>query len=303
MAADKMILRCPDVHSLDFPTVQAVLYMARLVRERTKGRIEIVVYPNGALGSEKSVVNMVRVGALEMGRVSLSEVVNVYPDMEVLSFPYVFRDDSHKWKVLDGDFGRNQLAGLAKIGLIGLCFQESGYRSFYNTKRPIYRPSDLIGLKIRVQPTKIMINLVEVFGAAAVPIDYNEVFSALKGGAVDGAENNLPSYLTSGHYQIARYFSFDRHSSIPEVVILSAKIWDRLSRSDQAVIRNAAQQSVAYQRKLWERYESQSFRALRQAGCQFNEVDLTAFKEACLPFYRKYYPQYQSMVDRINLVQ
>jgi tripartite ATP-independent transporter DctP family solute receptor len=276
--------------------------MSQLVKEQTKGRIEIVVYPNSSLGSESSVVEMVKLGALDMGRVSISEVVEVNPNMEVLILPYIFRDDTHKWKVLDGPIGNSMLEGLSKANLIGLCFLESGYRSFYNTKRPIYRPTDLKGLKIRVQPSKIMIKLIEFFGAAAVPINYNEVYPALTAKAIDGAENNLPSFLSTGHYKIARYYSFDRHSSIPEVVLISKKIWSKLAASDQEIIKKAAKESVPYQRNLWDKFENESFLKLQQEGCKFNEVDLEAFKQRFKSYYQMYDSKYLAIIDEINQV-
>ena len=302
-ASNKIILRCADVQPPGYPTVESMLFMSRLVKEQTKGRIEILVYPNGSLGSESSVVEMVKLGALDMGRVSISQVLEANPDMEVLIFPYIFRDNVHKWNILGGPIGNSMLKGLSKANLIGLCFLESGYRSFYNTKRPIYRPTDLQGLKIRVQPSQMMIKLIEFFGAAAVPIDYNEVYPALTAKAIDGAENNLPSFLSTGHYKVARYYSFDRHSSIPEVVLISKKVWLKLTVSDQQIISKAAKESVPYQRNLWDKFENESYFKLQQEGCKFNEVDLEAFKQRFQSFYQKYNSSFQSIIDQINQVE
>jgi tripartite ATP-independent transporter DctP family solute receptor len=301
-SANKIILRCADVQAPGYPTVEGILYMSRLVKEQTKGRIEIVVYPNSSLGPESSVVEMVKLGVLDMGRVSISQVVTSDPNLEVLLLPYIFKDNIHKWKVLDGSIGNSLLEGLSKTDLIGLCFLEAGYRSFYNTKRPIYSPEDLRGLKIRVQPSQIMIKMIEFLGAAAVPIDYNEVTPTLTAKAIDGAENNLPSFLSMGHYKVARYFSFDRHSSIPEVVLISKKIWTKLAASDQEIIRKAAKESVPYQRKLWDKFENDSYLNLQQEGCKFNEVDLAAFKQRFKFFYQMYAKKYLSMIDEINRV-
>jgi TRAP-type transport system periplasmic protein len=301
-ASTQIILRCADVQPPGYPTVESMLYMSRLVKKETKGRIEILVYPNGSLGSESSVVEMIKLGILDMGRVSITQVVEANPDMEVLMLPYIFKDNTHKWKILDGTIGNNMLEGLSKANLIGLCFLESGYRSFYNTKRPIYSPSDLKGLKIRVQPSQIMIKMIELFGAAAVPIDYNEVYPALTAKAIDGAENNLPSFLSMEHYKVARYYSFDRHSSIPEVVLISKKFWTKLTVSDQQIIRQAAKESVPYQRKLWDKFENESYLKLQQEGCKFNEVDLEAFKQRFKSFYQMYDGRYLSLIDEINRV-
>ncbi len=301
-ANHKIILRCADVQASGYPTVEGLLFMSRLINENTKGRIEIKVYPNGTLGPESSVTDMVRMGALDMGRVSLSQIVNIDPNLEVLLLPYIFRNDDQKWKVLEGPIGNNLLAGLASSGLIGLCFFEAGYRSFYNSKRPIYSPADLKGLKIRVQPSPMMIKMIDFLGAAAVPIDYNEVYPALAAKAVDGAENNLPSFLSMGHYKAARYFSFDRHSSIPEVVIISQKTFHKLAPSDQEIIRRAAKEAVLYQRKLWAQYEKESYLKLLEEGCKFNEVNIEAFQQRFKNFYQTFAKRHLPVIEQIHQV-
>lgn len=297
---DKVILRCADVHAFGYPTIEGVMYMAKMVKARTKGRIEIVIYPEGSLGSEASVVEMLQLGALDMGRVSLSQVAEVNPELGVLILPYIFKNETHKWEILEGKIGSGLLKGLVTYNLIGLCFQESGHRSFYNSKRPIYRPEDLRGLKIRVQPSQIMFRLVEYFGASPVPIDYNDVYPALVAGAVDGAENNIPSYLTSGHYKVARYFSYDKHTSIPEIVLLSKKTWLKLADLDRKIIMAAAKESVSYQRELWSKFEITSRKKLEQAGCKFNEVDEEAFRVGLENFYHKYAKQYEKTISEIQ---
>ncbi|HEX3044593.1 MAG TPA: TRAP transporter substrate-binding protein, partial [Bacillota bacterium] len=299
-ASSKIILRSADVHALGYPTVESVKYMSRLVRERTGGRIEIVVYPNGSLGSEKSVVDMLQIGALDLGRVSVSQVAEVDPQLGIFVLPYLFKNDLHKWQVLEGSIGNDLLAGLARWHLIGLCFQESGYRSFYNSKRPIYHPADLKGLKIRTQPSHVMSKLVESLGAVPIPINYNEVYPALVAEVIDGAENNLPSYLTAQHYKKARFYSLDRHSSIPEILLISQKTWLKLSGGDQQIMMTAARESSRYQRRLWEDFEKKSREQLQKQGTVFNEVDIEAFHQALKPFSRKYGQEYQRLLREIE---
>ena len=299
----KLVLRCADVHAYGYPTIEGVLYMAELVKMRTNGRIEITIYPEGSLGSESSVVEMLQLGALDMGRVSVSQVAEVYPELSVLILPFIFKDEAHKWKVLEGPIGTGLLKNLVDYNLVGLCFQESGYRSFYNSQRPIYRPEDLRGLKIRVQPSQIMSRLVEYFGASPVPIDYNEVYPALKAGVIDGAENNIPSYLTSGHYKVAGYFSFDKHTTIPEIVLISKKTWSQLTEADRKIIMTAAKRSVSYQRQLWLEFEIASREKLEQAGCKLNEVDKEAFEAGLESFYHKYAGQYEKIINMIKKVK
>jgi tripartite ATP-independent transporter DctP family solute receptor len=299
----KLILRCADVHAFGYPTIEGVLYMAQMIETRTNGRIKIVIYPEGSLGSEGSVVEMLQLGALDMGRVSLSQVAEISPELGVLMLPYIFKDATHKWKVLEGEIGSGLLNNLVNFDLIGLCFQESGHRSFYNSKRPIYRPEDLRGLKIRVQPSQIMFRLIEYFEASPVPIDYNDVYPALAAGVIDGAENNIPSYLTSGHYKVAGYFSFDKHVTIPEIVLISKKTWQKLSDMDRKIIQTAAKESVPYQRKLWSEFEITSRKKLEEARCKFNEVDEDAFRVGLENFYRKYAKQYEKTISEIGKVE
>lgn len=299
----KLILRCADVHTFGYPTIEGVLHMARMVKAKTNGRIEIVIYPEGSLGSEASVVEMLQLGALDMGRVSLSQVAEVNPELGVLILPYIFNDETHKWKVLEGLIGGELLKSLANYNLIGLCFQESGHRSFYNSERPIYRPEDLRGLKIRVQPNQIMFRLVEYFGASPIPINYNEVYPALAAGVIDGAENNIPSYLTSGHYMAASYYSEDKHTSIPEIVLISEKTWLKLAPLDREILRAAAKESVSYQRSLWSEFEIISRRKLEEAGCKFNEVDEGAFRVGLEKFYQEHAKEYGKIINKIKKIK
>jgi tripartite ATP-independent transporter DctP family solute receptor len=299
-AAEKAILRCADVHALGYPTVEGVRYMSRLVKEKTGGRIEIIVYPESKLGSESAVVEMVRTGALEMGRISTSQVAEVAPEFGVFVLPYLFNDNTHKWIVLDGAIGAGMLRGLKKIGLIGLCFQEAGYRSFYNSKRPIYRPEDLKGLRIRVQPNKIMIELMEFFGAYPVPMNYEEVAQALQAKILDGAENNPPSFFSSGHYRKAAYYSLDRHASIPEILLMSQKTWSSLKPADREIVAAAAQKSVAFQRQRWAEYEARSLEQLARAGCHINEVQIEKFQVKARLFNQKHAKAFKTLLDEIS---
>ena len=230
----------------------------------------------------------------------MSQVAEVNPELGVLILPYIYNDEAHKWRILEGSIGDDLLKSLAKYDLIGLCFQEAGHRSFYNSKRPIYRPEDLRGLKIRVQPNQIMFRLVEYFGASPVPIDYNEVYPALAAGVIDGAENNIPSYLTSGHYKVARYYSFDKHTSIPEILLISKKNWLKLALSDREILMKAAKESVPYQRLLWSEFEVKSREELEKSGCKFNEVDEAAFRVGLENFYQQNAREFESVINKIK---
>lgn len=296
----QILLRCADVHRLDYPTIAGVRHLGNLLQERTRGKLRIEIYPESSLGTERSVVEMVRLGALDMGRISISEVAEVDPALGALLLPYLFKDNGHKWRVLNGPTGRRLLQGLSRFGLIGLGFQEAGYRSIYNWKHPIYRPEDLAGLKLRVQPNQMMVEMMEFLTVAPVPIDYDQVYSALEAKVIDGAENNIPSYYTSGHYKFAKYFSLTSHVSLPEMLILSQKTWLKLSSKEQEILMTAAQESVAYQRARWAEFEADCKKKLIAAGCRFNDVDVAAFQGVVEPFYQNYRRRYPALIAEIE---
>jgi tripartite ATP-independent transporter DctP family solute receptor len=296
--------RSADVHPLDYPTVLAVGYMGKLISERTGGRHSIKVYGNSALGSEKDTIEQVRIGALDMIRINVAPMNNVVPETMVPTMPFVFRSTAHMRKVLDGPIGEEILKACEKQGLVGLAFYDSGSRSFYTVKKPIRGLADMKGMKIRVQQSDLWVAMMQALGANATPMPYGEVYTALKTGLVDGAENNWPSYESSRHFEAAKFYSITEHSLAPEIMLFSKKVWDTLSADDQKIIRQAAKESVPYMRRLWDEREEKSRKIVESAGSQIVTVDKRPFQDAMKPVYDKFItdPGLKDMIQRIQAV-
>jgi tripartite ATP-independent transporter DctP family solute receptor len=299
-------LRSADAHPTDYPTVEAVRQMGKDLSEQTKGKYNIKLYPGGALGSERDSVEQVKIGGLDMIRINAAALNNMAPETIAVSLPFVFRSKEHMRKVLDGPVGDEILAALEAQGMVGLAFYDSGARSFYTTKKPIKTMADVKGLKVRVQPSDLFVAMITALGANATPMPYGEVYTALKTGIVDGAENNWPSYESSRHFEAAKFYSQTEHSMVPEILIFSKKIWDTLPKEDQAVIRKTAKDSVPYMRKLWDEREVKSRAIVEKAGSQVSNVDnKQEFQDAMKPVYAKFAntPKLQELVKKIQDVK
>ena len=286
----------------DYPTTLGDLEFARLVKEATDGRIVIDVQPGGVLGDEKSVIEGVQMGALAFARVNAQPLSDFYKPLMVLSLPYIFRNADHKWAVLNGPIGDEILAGMEKAQMVGLAYYDSGARSFYNSKREVKSPADMKGLKIRVQQSKIMMDMVNALGASPTPMAYGEVYTGLQSGVIDGAENNWPSYYSTSHYEVAPYYTLDRHTMTPEVVIVSKIIWDSISPEDQKVIRDAARKSQPVQIAAWQSYVDKSIKAIEAGGKNvITEIpDTTEFQNAMQPLYETYGKEFMDLISKIK---
>jgi len=295
--------RSADVHPLDYPTVQAVMYMGKLVSERTGGKYSVKVFGQSALGSETDTIEQTKLGALDMVRVNVSAFNNIAPETVVPALPFVFKSKEHMRRVLDGAVGDDILKSLESQGFVGLAFYDSGSRSMYTVKKPIRTLEDLKGMKIRVQQSDMWVAMIQAIGANATPLPYAEVYTALKTGVVDAAENNWPSYESSHHYEVAKYFSLTEHSMAPELLVFSKKVWDGLSKDEQQIIRKAAKDSVPYMRKLWDAREEASQKTVEASGVKvISDIDKKAFSDAMQPVYKKFAgdPKLQSLVKRIQ---
>jgi len=303
--AQQVTLRSADTHPEGYPTVEAVKYMADILKRESNGRLDIKVFHSGQLGEEKDTIQQTQFGVIDMNRINLAPLNNVVPETRVPALPFLFRSVEHMHKVMDGEIGEQILKAFEPHGMIGLAFYDSGARSFYNTKRPIKSLDDMKGLKIRVQQSDLFIDLIKALGGNPTPMPFGEVYSGLQTGVIDGAENNWPSYQSTRHYEVAKHYSLSEHSMSPEVLVMSKKSWDKLSKDDQQLIRKAAKESVAKMRELWQAREKQSKEAVIAAGSQLNELDKDTFIKAAEPVYAKHVtdPKLKDMVARIRAVQ
>ncbi len=302
-AASARTFRSADVHSKEFPTNLAVKFMGDELFKATGGKDTIKVFADSSLGSEKDTVEQVKIGALDMVRVNTSAFHGIVPESMIPAFPFLFRDIQHFRKTMYGPQGDRILAAFEKAGFIGLAMYESGARSIYG-KKPIKAIADVKGMKIRVQPSDLSVAMVSAIGASATPMPFAEVYTGLKTGLIDAAENNLPSYDEAKHYESAPVYSETMHSMAPEVLVFSKKIWDTLGKEEQAAIRQAARDSVPYYVKLWEAKEQEARAAVVKGGARIvpaSELDRKAFVNAERPVWDKFSttPEIKALVQEI----
>ena len=287
----------------DYPTTQGANYFAELVEERTEGRIRILVMPEAELGAEKDVLKQLQYGGVDFARVSLSQLAELIPEMNVLEMPYLYEDSRHMWKVLDGEIGDRFLKMADGKDLTGLSWYDAGVRSFYTSEKKITCLEDLQGMRIRVQESGLMADMVEALGAVPFQIPYSEVYSALQQGLVDGAENNWPSYEFMQHYEVAKYFTVDEHTRVPEMQLASSHTWEKLSEEDQQIIRECAEASALYERRIWSQQEKKSRRTAMEKGAEeivLSEEEKARFREAVQSIYEKYCADSMDVIEEIK---
>lgn len=295
--------RVAETQIPDYPTVQGVKYMGKLVEERSEGRQKLKVFANSALGTERDTLEQLKIGGLDMARVSLASLNNIVPESIIPSLPFIFRDDAHMHAVLDGPIGDEILAAMAKQGIVGLAWYDDGARSVY-AKKPIRKLADLKGMKLRVQQSDMFVSMTEALGASPTPLPYGEVYTALTTGIIDAAENSMLSYETSRHFEVAKFYSLTQHTLLPSVVIFSKAIWDRLSEADRTLVRQAAKDSVPYMRKLARERQLKALDTVVSKGVQIIPIEnRDEFVKAMAPVYAKYAttPELKSLVSRIEV--
>lgn len=305
--AQQTVLKASDVHPPGYPTVVAVENMGKKLAAATNGRLTIQMYPSMQLGGEKEAIEQAQVGAIALARVSVGALGDVVDDLNVFNLPFLFRDTAHMEKVIDGPIGLQLLDGVTnKVNakLIGLCFMDAGARSMYDTKHAIRSIADLKGLKVRVIGNPMFVDMMNDLGGNGVPMGYDQVFSALQTGVVDGAENNLPSYVFDNHYQVAKYYTFTEHLIVPEILVFSRPVWERLSSGDQALIRRLAREAQLDERKLWMEKERDALAKMQTAGITIVHLSSKKpFQDAVQPVWQKYGAKYTALIQRINNVR
>ncbi len=268
-------------HSLDqnHPVHKAMVYMAERLHDKSNGTIRLEIFPNGQLGSETECIEQLQRGALAMTKTSSAPIESFIPDMAIFGVPYAFRDDAHFWNVINSDIGRRLLSQGESVGLHGLCYYDAGARSFYTIDTPIMKPEDLQGLKIRVQQSKTAMEMVEALGGSPTPIPWGELYTALQQKMVDGAENNTPSFYSNRHFEVCKQLSLDEHARVPDILLMSQKVWELLPPHVQQAVQEAANESAIYQRELWQQESQAALEAVQQEGVHVHYPDKSVFAE------------------------
>jgi tripartite ATP-independent transporter DctP family solute receptor len=298
--------RAADTQTEDYPTVQALLYMGRLIADKSGGRHQIRVFHSHQLGEEKETIEQTRAGAIDLNRINVALIGTLVPATNVLAMPFLFRSVAHLQKVLDGPIGNEILDSFAPFGFVGLAFYDSGARSIYNSVRPVRSLADVRGLRVRVQQSELMSEMIKALGAEPVELPYGQVLTGLATKLIDGAENNWPSFVTTGHYKYAGYYTLTEHTMSPEVLVMSQKAWASLSSEDRKIFRDAAMQSSHFMREMWSALEEQSRQRAKAAGVTVvTDIDHKPFEAAMAGIYAKAQrdPAAAELIERIRKVE
>ena len=293
-----------NIHKPGYTNTVAMDKFAELLKQKTGGEITLKMFHSGVLGNQPDAIEQVRVGGLAIGNFNLGPIGPMAAEANVVSLPFIFKDMGHMHRALDGAAGDKISAGMAKIGIVALAWYDSGARSFYNSKKPIMKPSDVKGLKVRVMNNDLYSGMISALGGNPSPMAFSEVFQSLKTGVVDGAENNWPSYESTGHFEVAKYYSLSQHLIIPECVCINDKVYNNLSAKNKKAVKDAARESAELQRALWEKRAISSRDKVMKAGVKFNEIpNKQAFMDAMKPVHTKYLSANPDLVPLVNLIK
>lgn len=298
------VIKASDVHPEGYPNVVAMESLGKKLEAATNGRLKLKMFPNGTLGSEKEMIEQAQVGALQIVRTSLGVLGPLVPDVNVFNMPFVFRDEAHMRKVIDGPIGDEILEKItaSPVGIIGLGWMDSGTRNLF-TKKPVKNPADLKGMKIRMMGNPLFVDTMNAMGGNGISMGHGEVFSALQTGVVDGAENNEPTYVTNNYQTVAKYYNLTGHLIIPEIFAFSKVSWNKLSKDDQTLIKKLSKEAQLEQRRLWDEKVAASRTQMKKEGVVTAEVDKKAFYDLTAPVRTKYGAKYADLIKRIEAVK
>jgi tripartite ATP-independent transporter DctP family solute receptor len=277
---ETVVLKLAHVLDVNHSVHQGMVHMAERLEHYSNGSMRIDIYPSGQLGAERDTVELVQIGSLAMTKVSASPLEAFVPAMQVFSIPYVFRSREHLFKALDSEVGKELLRSVEVARLRGMGYYDSGSRSFYMVDTPVESPADVEGKKIRVMKSQTAVKMIDAFGGGATPISWGELYTALQQGVVDGAENNPPSFYLSGHYEVCKYYALNEHTAVPDMLLMSKRIWDDLEPQQQQWLQMAVDDSVVYQRELWQKSTEEALAAVQEAGVIVTYPDKQPFMEA-----------------------
>ena len=301
-AQDKVVWKASDVHPLGYPTVEAIQRMGKKLEKETNGRISIQMYPSMQLGGEKEMIEQAQVGALQIARISVGAMGPVVDELNVFNLPFIFRDEAHMRKVIDGPIGQGLLEKITanpQSRLVVLGWMDAGTRNVYSNKA-VTKPEDLKGQKIRMMGNPLFVETMNAMGGNGVAMGFNELYGALQTGVVDGAENNPPTLLAQNHYTVSKVYSLTGHLIIPEIFVFSKRTWDALSKSDQDLVRKVSREAQVEQRQLWDAYVGEAETKLKAAGVKFVPADTAAFYKATQPIRDKYGAKYAVLLKQIQ---
>ncbi len=289
----------PQTH----PVHKGILEFQKALEYKSKGSLKVKIFPDGQLGSEREVLELLQIGSVAATKVSAATLSNFVPEYNILGIPYLFKSNKHKFEVLEGPIGKSILEKGSKFWLRGLCYYDAGNRSFYTSEKAIRTPDDLKGLKIRVMNNQMAINMVNSMGGSATPLSYGELYTAIQQGVVDGAENNPPSFVSSNHYEISKYYTLDQHSSVPDVLLMGTKYWDKLSEEEKIWVQDAADVSAQAQKKFWNDSVDESMRIAKEAGVEIIIPDKSLFAEKSKSVVEEFMQKYPEMAPMISQIK
>ncbi|MBN2030091.1 TRAP transporter substrate-binding protein [bacterium] len=295
------VLKLAHVLDTTHPVHKGMIFMAEKVAEKSGGRMRIDIYPGGQLGAERDLIELLQIGSLAMTKVSTAPLEAFVPEMQIFGIPYVFQDDEHLWKVLQGEIGQRLLLAGEKFYLRGMCYYDAGSRSFYTKDKPVEKPADIEGLKIRVMKSITAVEMIKALGGSPTPIAWGELYTSLQQGVVDGAENNPPSFYLSRHYEVCKYYSLDEHTAPPDILLMSTMVWQSLSQQEQTWLQEAIDESVVQQRIYWKESSDEALREVQKAGVQVIYPDKQPFRESVQKMYTAY--QGTSIYDLIQEIE
>lgn len=299
---EQKVLRLAHGLSVDHSVHKAMVYLGEVLEEKSGGQLTVRIYPSAQLGAERETVELLQLGSLAITKVSAAVMESFAEEYKVLGLPFLFRDKAHALRVFDGEVGRDILLSGENVWLRGLGFYDAGARSFYAKEKPITIPSDLAGMKVRVQKSNTAISMVKAMGGTPTPIPFGEIYTALQSGVVDAAENNPPSFYLSGHYEVCKYYSIDEHTQVPDVLLIGKPAWDDLTEQERAWVQEAADASVVRQHELWRESEEEAMNALKAAGVEINYPEKDPFAADVQGIYAAYraQPELDDLIQRIQ---